>query len=848
MMSQDSELQTGTRAGSVEADLPHAREIVVASILLAGLLLVFFLTPILRREVLSPADLLLKSAPWRQAAPPDFEPANALLSDYVYQMRPWRAFTVSSLKAGRIPLWDPHNYAGAPFLGNGQSAVLYPLNMLFLILPDATAALLGAMARLFIAGLFAYLFGRVIGLSVLGATITSLGFAFSGFLVVWLLYPMGGNVAIWLPALFLAGEGIVRRPTVTRSVALAAIVCIQFLGGHPETSLHLLLAVTLYVCWRLGMLFREDRDWRQLGHRLAPFVGALLLGTAGAAVQLLPLGEYILESAKFQERLALAPPLWFVPRPRVLAMVALVCPYCFGSHLRGDLPLGVLLGVGNFNESNGGYVGLVSLVLAGFAIALGARRGLDLFFLVLGGLAFCVAYAIPPVFNLIHALPLFRVSVNTRLLLLLAFALSVLAGRGTDLLMAAPEASARRIVRRVLTILVAAIAAVAIVAGSLLFTVLNFRERILEEAGARIVAKAGRETFQQSPEPYLALLPRYYDRLVRLLVREGTGRVVLLALTGLAIILAVRPVSGRRRLAWMLPGILVLDLFSFGRNYNPSIPLDRDYPSHGAIEFLRNQPGLFRVLALNGGLPPNTNAVYGLNDIRGYSSLETEAYHRFLAATGEYPQHHQRHLNILYFSGFESRLIDLVNVKYLISDRGLQHPKLTPVWEGGAYVYENRSALPRAFLVYRTRVLHDGSALERALRDPTFNPSEIVLFEREGPTVSGLVDSMPTVRIAEYQPEHVVVEASSRYDAVLVLADSWFPGWKATIDGVPTKILRGDLLLRAVSIPAGNHRVVFDYSPDSFRLGVMVSLFALLIAISLGLVPRLRRRHGEKLP
>lgn len=848
MTMADSKGQASDERRGTVTILPPASEIFVAGILFAGLLLVFFMTPILRREVLSPADLLLKSAPWRQAAPPDFEPANALLSDYVYQMRPWQSFTVSSLKAGRIPLWDPHNYAGAPFLGNGQSAVLYPLNLLLLTLPDATATLLAAMARLFVAGLFAYLFARVIGLRILGATIASLGFAFSGFLVVWLLYPIGGNVAIWLPALFLATEALVRRPTASRTLPLAIITCIQFLGGHPETSLHILSAATLYVCWRAGMLFRGERNWRQLGHRLATFVGALLLGTAGAAVQLLPLGEYILESAKFQDRLALAPPPWYLPRPRVLAMVALVCPYCFGSHLRGDLPLGVLLGVGNFNELNGGYVGLVSLVLAGFAIALGARRGLDLFFLILGGLAFCVAYAIPPVFNLIHALPLFRVSVNTRSLLLLAFALSVLAGRGADLLIAAPEASARRIVRRALTILVTAIAAVAIVAGSLLFAVLNFRGRILEEAAARIVAKAGRETFQQSPEPYLALLPRYYDRLVRLLVREGTGRVVLLTLTSLAIILAVRPVRGRRPLTWMLPGVLVLDLFSFGRNYNPSIPPELDYPSHGAIEFLRNQPGRFRVLALSGGLPPNTNAVYGLNDIRGYNALETDSYHRFLAATGEYPQRHQRHLNILYFSNFESRLIDLVNVKYLISDRELQHQKLTAVWEGGAYVYENRSALPRAFLVYRTRVLDDGLALERTLRDPTFNPSETVLFEREGPALSGPVDPMPTVRIAEYQPEHVVVEASSRYDAVLVLADAWFPGWKATIDGIPTKILRGNLLLRAVPIAAGNHRIVFDYDPAPFRLGAFMSIFAFLIAVSLGVAgPLLRRRHGKRL-
>jgi uncharacterized membrane protein YfhO len=104
------------------------------------------------------------------------------------------------------------------------------------------------------------------------------------------------------------------------------------------------------------------------------------------------------------------------------------------------------------------------------------------------------------------------------------------------------------------------------------------------------------------------------------------------------------------------------------------------------------------------------------------------------------------------------------------------------------------------------------------------------------------------VRIADYQPERVVIEVSSRYDGVLVLADSWFPGWEATVDGVSTQILRANLLLRAVAIPAGNHRVVFEYDPASFRLGVFISAFAFLIAVSLGVAGSLlRRRHGERL-
>jgi hypothetical protein len=483
----------------------------------------------------------------------------------------------------------------------------------------------------------------------------------------------------------------------------------------------------------------------------------------------------------------------------------------------------------------------------GIAVVLGARRRLDLFFLLLGGLAFCVAYAIPPVFNIIHALPLFRVSANTRSLLLLAFAICVLAGRGIDLLMAAPEPRVRRIVKGTQMILIAGMAGVAIVAGSFLFIVMSFRENILEQAKVRIVAKVRQgETFRQSPEYYLTLLPRYHDRLVRLLVREGTWRVLLLGVTGLAITLAARQPRGRRSLTWMLPGVLVLDLFSFGRNYNPSIPAELEYPSHGAIEFVRKQPGLFRVLALNGGLPGNSNILYGLSEVRGYDALDTEAYHRFLSATGDYPQPN-RNAPTLYFSNFESPLIDRLNVKYLISDRELRHPKLRLVWEGGARVYENLSVMPRAILVYRTRVISDGRDMERALRDPAFDPQAVVLLDGEGPALSGPIDPAPMIRIVDYQPERVVIEVSSRYDGILVLGDAWFPGWEAAVDGVPTKIFRADLLFRSVPISAGQHEVIFRYNPASFRTGVMVSGVSFIIAISLAVAgPILRRRHGKQ--
>jgi hypothetical protein len=129
-----------TEPRTIDADgttAPSARELCVVSFVLTALAVLFFLTPIVRRELLSPADFLLMLSPWRHEAPPGYVPRNGLMSDYVIQFKPWRDFAVAALTSGRVPLWNPANFAGAPFLGNGISAALFPLNLPFLVLPEA---------------------------------------------------------------------------------------------------------------------------------------------------------------------------------------------------------------------------------------------------------------------------------------------------------------------------------------------------------------------------------------------------------------------------------------------------------------------------------------------------------------------------------------------------------------------------------------------------------------------------------------------------------------------------------------------------------------------------------------
>jgi hypothetical protein len=385
------------------------------------------------------------------------------------------------------------------------------------------------------------------------------------------------------------------------------------------------------------------------------------------------------------------------------------------------------------------------------------------------------------------------------MLLIVAFALAVLAGRGLDLFVVGPKARRRRIVRGAwLGMLVTA---------------------VLIGAGVLLILHA------ITP---VVPLPAHTGRRV---LAAGLRVAVLLALAGLTLGLGAG--SSVRRVVWVVPVLLVVDLFSFGRDYNPSIPRPFEYPASAPLDFLRTRPGPFRVLGLDGQFPPNANAMYGIEEVRGYNALDRDTYLRFLAATGPYPQP-ASWFPTLHFSNFESRLVDLLNVRYVLSSRELRHPKLSPVWERGTRVYENRAALPRAFMVYASRVLSDGRAVERALRDPHFDPGTVVLLEAPAPVLAGPADPAPTVRILQYHPEWVEIGVETRYPGVLVLGDAWFPGWRAQLDGARVSILRADLILRAVEMPPGSHRVRFEYRPLSFRLGLIASGLGVSVLAALG--------------
>jgi len=150
-------------------------------------------------------------------------------------------------------------------------------------------------------------------------------------------------------------------------------------------------------------------------------------------------------------------------------------------------------------------------------------------------------------------------------------------------------------------------------------------------------------------------------------------------------------------------------------------------------------------------------------------------------------------------------------------------------------VLENRDVLPRAFLVHSAEIVSDESTLP-SMRNPDFRPDRVVLLNDGQPLKGDDVANSDKVSITEYKPERVVLRVESETGGYLVLADSWYPGWEASVDGKRTSIERADYIFRSVWVPPGEHTVVFEYHPASFAWGAVISLLSLVLVGVLGIV------------
>jgi hypothetical protein len=417
-----------------------------------------------------------------------------LQADEGLQFAPWLHYAATAwARDGEFPLWKATANCGAPLLGNGQSALLFPPNLLAILLgaPAWISAVVALMK--IVGGMFgAWLLGRHLGLSWQASVLCGVVFGLGGFEGVWILHALT-NPAMLFPWLILMTDRVAQHGRRSDIAGLALVAGLQHLGGHPETAFHCHVAACAVGAARLlsqRATLGTAASWRRAG----ALAFGLALGALLGAVQTLPVGEYILNSDALAQRSAhsvstVADYPWqtltFVAAVVVAVLAARRVAYsgnpwpwalllCIAvsagvmAHMQITWDTGYLLpfasdwygsvvaylGPPNYVERNGAYAG-AALALAAVGWIHGRPRGVARVAAVMAALGLLVGYNSPLLDHLLSVLPVFKVAANLRLQLWSLLGLAVLAGLGLDALGQVPRG---RLVRARAPLLLCALA------------------------------------------------------------------------------------------------------------------------------------------------------------------------------------------------------------------------------------------------------------------------------------------------------------------------------------------------------------------------------------------------------
>jgi hypothetical protein len=714
--------------------------------------------------------------------------------DIAFMDHPIRYHAAQMVRSGHFPFWTPDLLGGFPLFAEGQAAILYPGTWLYLFLPPEMALNWLVVSHYVLMGGATYVFLRARPLVPPAAMLGALAFSFSSFALVEHVLPCFLTTIAWLPLLLWLLERSLTAPSARARVGASVVVALMHLAGDPLGALLSLLLAAAYVA------FGTEAP-TGLRTRITAIVVPVGLGTLLAAVQLVPTFEFLGESTRDG-----AGPSWasanFLATPLLLTALY---PRFFGDSFAGyagpDPP--------GWEEGLFVFIGWAPLLLAVFGAA--AHRPRRFWLAALGASLLLGVRCFLPLSQLAWSLPplaLFRWP--ARVFLWYALALSVLAAYGLDALWRrelSPDGLRRRVI--------AALAAVLI--GLALFGAFHAQvpDRPLSEtAVADLIRLRGWDAvlFVVNWSGLLALVVLFH--------RGAVPRPVLLG--GLAASLACgvgvspRPMGvpprlyseapeAARFLATRPPGARFLSPVGWGQ---PNRPTDA--------------AGLASSMAY---LPANLHLRHGLRAVGQFDLAATTTLRRNREA----------------LVAPAPSVLDLLAVDAIAvprERRGAPAPSeadLTAAgyercFTGAAEVYCRRGHGTRARLVRRHQVL-PGDGVFAALR--TADLREVVFVDREpawpqagGPPSEGT----EAVNIIVDEPSRVALDATARDSALLVLADTAYPGWRAEVDGVAAEILTANGFVRAVAVPAGRHRVTFHYDPAPFRAGAAASLTGLLAA------------------
>lgn len=308
-----------------------------------------------------------------------------------------------------------------------------------------------------------------------------------------------------------------------------------------------------------------------------------------------------------------------------------------------------------------------------------------------------------------------------------------------------------------------------------------------------------------------------------------------------AIALYVRRTISATTFGVVLVALAFVDLAIIdGRIINPQPrrAIEENFTADATVAFLKQEPGLFRVLPLplyGQEWSDNRYSYHGLQSVGGYSPAKLKIYQTMLdscllvSSDPSFPMNRG--------------VMNMLNARYLLVPGQLPGNEFEMVNVDKTKrlaVYRNSAAMPRAWFAGSVVTVQRDAEVFRVLNAPDFNPARTAVIQSPGtPPAVEAPDSTASGSVTAFQSRRIVIKATTSRPALLVVSEIYYPaGWKAFVDGKETEIYRTNSVLRSLVVPAGTHEVVMSFDPPMYKAGYTLTQVAwalTLLCVIIGL-------------
>lgn len=711
--------------------------------------------------------------------------------DFIEQVYPNRVYAGRVLTTGEFPHWNPYSFCGMPFQADVQSALYYPPYMLFDRIIGAQSPRGVYWLQLLIIGHFVlaqlsmYILARRLLMTPLASGIAAIAYTFAAPLALHTHHPMFVEHLAWFPLLVAFIHTAITTSTIA-SIGWGGIIAgTMLLSGAPQLSLYILTVCVVMALW---WSFTTTSLWSQRIARFGKGIAVLVLAVGLYSIQYFPSRQLAAESERAHLTYEQATEGSLEPA----ALLTAVVPKAFGV----VLPPGTSNPMPYFGAEQqyfywdtAFYFGIGIVFLAVWAAVVGWKESrLVKLLVVLSVLALIFALGSNGIlYQLVYRLPLFgQVRIPARMMFVVAFAASLLAGLGWDLIRPALPKRAKQ-----LLVGIAALLALVIVA-----------------VGSGIAISA--------PE-----------RVAHAIHSSAWSQLVYLLLVSTAAFMKLRGFAA----GWVGVAVAVISFvdlhaahagFSQGK-INPATEYRTAFPEQLRTILIPHLPdNVFRVSMRRPGiiaLKRNQGLVDGVMLFEGYNQLLLRRRHPAVPSP--------------------EKVADMLSVRWAI-DRD----------SNGQWAFMPRpTAFPMAWLVHSVRIVEPDRVAATMQSDSTIDYRTTAVIEEELPFELGKeLTQNDSITITHYSNDRVHYRVSSTSPALAVLSEIYYPAWSAYIDGQRVSVLRANYCLRAVPVPAGNHTLELRYENAEFVKGSLVTTASLAAAVVLVLLELLRRLQRSSTP